>query len=516
MRVSDQNNIADYFLHRQVRRGLGDVVAIIHDSSEQGSGSKVSQVTYRELQRLTCQVGNGLKAKGIKPGERVVITLPDGPEFAAALFGICQIGAVAVMINTTKKPAEVQGLAAEAGAKLVIGGPSLDFVTAFKTLVSGQSDELDVTPVRKRADALWLYSGGSTGGKQKIVRQGHNSYIEVTKYLAQKYLGYSPSDRTLSIARLFFGYATGGNLFFPLSVGGTAILCSAWPTPQGIFEQAKTHRPTILINTPKMIIAMLDWAEQHPGECDLSSVRFMTSAGEALPPAAYERWKRLFPNVPLIDGLGFAEHWYFVSVDTPESIVPGTVGRIIPPMQVRVCDEAGNEVSEGQEGWLWVKGSAMANGYYNNPDATQAAFRLSPTDGGQWFVSGDLVKIVKDTPDGHPRLIYVDRADDSFKVSGQWVAAKEVSDCLGEHPAVVECAVTKYKDPETGLSKPAAFVLLKDGHHPAEEELKGHIREKLAPHKCPQKFVFLTGPLPRTPLGKVDRKVLRDLVVQAA
>ncbi|MBI3541166.1 MAG: AMP-binding protein [Deltaproteobacteria bacterium] len=289
-----------------------------------------------------------------------------------------------------------------------------------------------------------------------------------------------PHDLTLSVPRLFFGYATGGNLLFPLSVGGTSILAPEWPTAEGIFNQVKCHRPTILINTPAMIAKMLDWAEQHPNECDLSSIRLMTSAGEKLPSSIYDRWVRIFPNTPLCDGLGFAEHWYFVSVNRPGEIRPGTVGRIIPSLDVMICDEEGKQLSDGEEG--------------------AASFR----DG--WFVPGDLAKLVPDI-DGHRRLVYVGRSGSYFKVSGRWVNADEVTDTLLQHSAVAECTVLPYED-QGGLTKPAAFVVLRPDHQVDEDTLKTYVLTKLEGYKCPQRVIFLAE-LPRTPLGKVDLAALK-------
>src|SRR5947207_2280649 len=172
-------------------------------------------------------------------------------------------------------------------------------------------------------------------------------------------MGYQEDDVTLSVPKLFFGYATGSNLFFPFSVGASAAL---WPEPataEAVFANIARYQPTILINTPKMVADMLG----HPvaGSSDLSCLRFATSAGEALPPSLYRRWQATF-GVELCDGLGTAEMWHVFVTNTPGAVRPGTLGRAVPGFDVRVRDAEGGDVPDGEVGRLWVRGASRALG----------------------------------------------------------------------------------------------------------------------------------------------------------
>lgn len=164
------------------------------------------------------------------------------------------------------------------------------------------SDELDAFPTDPDDPALWLFSGGATG-RPKAVVQTHRSFAYTTECYAKGALGYREDDVTMSVPKLFFGYATGSNLFFPFAVGAAAVLFPEHPTPEAVFEKIARHRPSILINVPTLVNRMV--AHPEAGRQDLSSLRFATSAGEALPVPLYRRWKETF-GVELLDGLGTA------------------------------------------------------------------------------------------------------------------------------------------------------------------------------------------------------------------
>ena len=502
-------NIADYFLDERIRDGQGDRIALRLDNRE---------LTYSEVQSLANRFGRVLRNLGVRQEERVLIALPDGPEFVGALFGTLKIGAVVVMLNPQLKPDAFAALfdysraaclvldgsvleTFEAAAQqashrprfLVVGKTSADH-PAFEEESSRVTDELDTVPTHRDDPAIWLFSGGTTG-RPKAVVQSHNSFANTTECYAKEALGYREDDVTLSVPKLYFGYATGSNLFFPFSVGATSVLFSEHPTPEVLFDKIRRHRPTILINVPTMINKMVS----HPAAAsqDLSSLRFATSAGEALPVPLYHRWQETF-GVELLDGLGTAEMWHIFVTNLPDAVRPGTLGRVVPGFELRVCDEGGREVPAGQVGRLWVRGNSRAIGYWQNMPKTAAAFH------GEWFVGGDLV-----SRDGDGYVTYCGRGDDVLKVAGKWLAPQEVESCLMKHPAVAECAVVGVENKD-GLTKPYAFVVPKNPPHDLENELKQFVLEHLAPYKHPRKVILLDT-LPRTHLGKVDRGKLKAL-----
>jgi acyl-coenzyme A synthetase/AMP-(fatty) acid ligase len=282
-------------------------------------------------------------------------------------------------------------------------------------------------------------------------------------------------------------------LFFPFSVGASAVLFPERSTPDAIFDQIRRHRPTVLINVPTMVQQMVAYAQANPQ--DLSCLRLATSAGEALPPELYDRWSRAF-GVELLDGLGTAEMWHIFLSNRPGDITPGTLGRAVPGFEVKLCDDDGREVPDGETGALWVKGDSRAIGYWQRMDETMRAFR------GEWYVSGDMLR---KNADG--TFVYCGRSDDMLKVSGKWLAPGELENCLLQHPGVKEAAVVGVKTPD-GLVKPVAFVVARGAGGPElASELQQFAKTRLEPYKYPREVVFLDA-LPRTHLGKVDRGAL--------
>ena len=257
-------------------------------------------------------------------------------------------------------------------------------------------------------------------------------------------LGLTADDITLSVPKLFFGYALGSNVFFPFSVGASCVLFAERSTPDAIFAAIARHRPTVLINVPTMVQQMVS----HPAAAtqDVSSLRLSTSAGEALPAELYARWQETF-GVELLDGLGTAEMWHIFISNRPGQVVPGTLGHVVPGFEVELCDGDGQPVPDGEVGALWVKGDSRAIAYWQRMGDTAHAFR------GEWYVSGDMLR---KNADG--TFVYCGRADDMLKVSGKWLAPSELENCLLQHDRVREVAVVGVKNAD-GLVKPCAFVV---------------------------------------------------------
>lgn len=489
-------NIADWLLDARVREGRGDRPALL---TERGT------LTYRDVQGLANRFGHLLREAGVEPEQRVIIALPDGPEFVAALFGTLKIGAVVVMVNpqlaadaiayfydyTRATVALVhRDTAAPFEEARASGGRHLKAVITVDRLP--ERTQLETFPSHRDDAAIWLFSGGTTG-RPKAVVQSHASFANTTVCYGQGVLGLTERDITLAVPKLFFGYATGSNLFFPFSVGAAAALFPERCTAEVLFEKIARFRPTILVNVPTMVNQMV----AHPAarQQDLSCFRLATSAGEALPVELYDRWKKIF-GVELLDGLGTAEMWHIFISNRPGGVKPGTLGTAVPGFDVKVCDEAGTELPDDTVGMLWVRGNSRAIGYWQQMERTRAAFR------GEWYVSGDLIRRDRD---GY--FTYCGRADELLKVAGKWLAPQEVESCLLQHPLVKEVAVVGIED-ANGLTKPHAFVVAAEQRPGLAEELQAFARERLEAYKAPRAVRFLDV-LPRTHLGKVDRGKLR-------
>ncbi len=522
-------NLSEYCLGDRIQEGMEGRRALVWDGDT---------LTYGDLLRLASRYGNLLAAAGIRPEERVLIALPDTPAWPAALFGILRRGAVAVLVNPHLPPDQVRYLWRYTGARAAFVDDEVEEVfahaaeglpapptllnpgsPAFRRELEAASPDLDPHPTHRDDAAIWLFSGGTTGHPKAVV-QPHRSFANTTELYGKGVLGLGPDDVTLSVPKLFFGYATGINLLFPLSVGATAALFPERCTAPALVERIRTFRPTVLVNVPTMVNHLLALREEGGGGSGageggaegggagpgvglggaLASLRLSTSAGEALPRGLHRRWSEAF-GVPLLDGLGTAEMWHIFISNRIGATRPGSLGKVVPGFDVRVCDDRGRELPRDEVGWLHVRGGSRAIGYWREMEKTQWAFR------GEWYVSGDMISM---DPEGW--VTYHGRGDDMLKVGGKWLSPAQLEDCLLAHPAVGEVVVVGVATPE-GLVKPHAFVLPAPDVTPGPElaaALQEWTKSRLEPYKYPRGVTFLEN-FPRTHLGKVDRgKLARE------
>lgn len=513
------SNIADYFLDERIREGRGRRVAVRTASGD---------TTYAELRARANQFANAFAGMGAGPGERVLVALPDVPDFAAALFGVVKTGAAAVMANPRLPHRQMRELLAYVEPRAGVVDESrvehfrrarrgLDGAPALLTMgedpgrpgrrTGGRDDDRGGSAVDAASPefsnyapgpddpAVLLFSGGTTGVPKAVV-QGHASFVNSTERYAKGVLGLGSDDITLSVPKLYFGYATGSNLFFPLSVGASAVLFPERCTADEVFRQIARHRPTVLVNVPTMVNQMV--AHPNAEAQDLGCLRLATSAGEALPRGLHRRWNDTF-GVELLDGLGTAEMWHVFISNRPGQVHPGTLGAAVPGFEVSLLDEQGREAAPGETGRMRVRGGSLAQGYWRRPEDTRSAFV------GGWYVSGDMM-----TRDADGRFAYRGRADDLLKVAGKWVSPAEVENCLMECPEVKEAAVAGVKTPDE-LVVPEAFLVARPGTTAdvAATAARERLAERLQPYKHPRRLHFLDA-LPRTHLGKVDRGALKS------
>ena len=359
-------NLAAHLLDARLVAGQGARAAI---------RTRSRTFSYADVARLSAQYAHLLAADDIRPEERVIVALPDGPDFAGALFGILRLGSVVVMVNPDAPPDLIQYFLEYSRATAAfVPADRADLFTRVSAglprrarlytvgdveLAARRDTQPDAfVPFDSHRDdaAIWLFSGGTTGRPKGVV-QTHRSFANTTALYGHGVLGVREDDVTISVPKLFFGYATGANLFFPFSAGASSVLFPERCTPATLFAEIARHRPTILINVPTMIQQMVSHPEASSQ--DLSCLRLATSAGEALPAELHERWIQTF-GVELLDGLGTAEMWHIFISNQPGASVPGTLGRVVPGFEVKLCDADGNEVGDGEAGVLWVKGESRA------------------------------------------------------------------------------------------------------------------------------------------------------------
>lgn len=491
MNWPDPLNGYQFFLGARIEEGNSERVALHLDHDT---------MTFGQVADLAARFAAVLVDHQVKREDRVLILLPDGPEYVATLFATLKVGAVVVMLNPGLTDEATGAIVDSARPSVVmvgerdasrIEGLNSVWKPRIVPVAPGWMPNRKVETVAATSPddpAMWLFSGGTTG-VPKAVPQTHRSLVNTTRRYGQGVLGLTQDDITIAVPKLYFGYATGSNLLFPFSVGASTVLFDAPATPAELFARIERHRPTVLVNVPSAINQML--AEST--EVDMSSLRLATSAGEALPESLHHRWLDRF-GVELLDGLGTAEMWHIFVSNRPGAARPGSVGQVVPGFEIKACDEAGVEVPAGEVGRLWVKGDSLGLGYWDDPELTAVAFRKP------WFVGGDLISV---DADGY--VTHRGRADDAIKVKGKWFRPQELESVLLEHPAVGQCAVIAVDD-EAGLTRPVAFVV---ANQPVEaEQLVEWSLAHLEAYKHPRKVYFVDR-LPLTHLGKVDRGALR-------
>jgi benzoate-CoA ligase family protein len=540
----DAWNLADYFLFDRLAEGLADKSAILFGDRRYTYGD-----TAERVRALAAFFGS----RGVGREERVLIVLPDTPAFAWAFFATLRAGAVVAMGNPEAPSADLAYLLGYTRATVVItiprvaaaiadalhgaspkalvispevptGGDVEGPVPAFESgsarpialadaLAAGRTAP-DAPPQTHRDDiAIWLFTSGSTG-RSKAAMHTHRDFAFNTEVFAKRTVGYRRDDVTVSVPRLFFGYATGTNLMFPFAVGATTALFAERPTPESLTLAIERHRPTVVTNVPTMMSKLLEHDDARAAagapRLDLASVRFHLSAGEALPPALLTRFTERFRS-DVYDGIGSAEMFHIYCSNRPGDIKPGSLGRVVEGYEIKILssDAVGPgapELPRGETGVMWVKGDSVALGYFQDRDKSWSTFS------GHWCRTGDLFRLDED---GY--LWFSGRADDLLKVGGIWCAPVEVEDCLAHHPAVALAAVIGAED--EGLTKPKAFVVLREDAARAAagdaarerlaEELKAHVRERLSKHKYPRWVVFVSD-VPKNDRGKVDKKTLKE------
>jgi 4-hydroxybenzoate-CoA ligase len=282
-----------------------------------------------------------------------------------------------------------------------------------------------------------------------------------------------------------------------MSVGASTILNAERPTPAVMFALLSKYHPTIFYGVPTLFAAMLNDETLRQERCG-TRLRICTSAGEALPESVGKSWKARF-GVDILDGVGSTELLHIFLSNAPGDIKYGSSGRPVPGYQVRLVNESGEDVADGEVGEMVVHAPSAGEGYWNQRNKSRSTFE------GYWTRTGD--KYIRE-PDG--RYIFCGRSDDMFKVSGIWVSPFEVESALITHPSVLEAAVVPEADPE-GLLKPKAFVVLRPEAktNGLDEALKDHVKQKIGVWKYPR-WIEVVQSLPKTATGKIQRFKLRE------
>ena len=491
-------NAAEDLLGGNLKAGRGGKLAYIDDSG---------QCTFAELAERANRFGNHLLSLGLRMEDRILIAMHDSIDWPVAFLGAIKAGIVPVAVNTLLTPKDYEYMLADSRAKALLVSPPLKvqfepflsklpflkhfIVSPFDFLSSGNPN-LDAAPTTSDDACFWLYSSGSTGMPKGTVHV-HSSMRLTAELYAGGVLGLKESDVIFSAAKFFFAYGLGNSLSFPLAVGATTVLMAERPTPDAVFRRLTQRKPTLFFGVPTLYAGML--ASPAFPEKESLHLRSCISAGEALPPQIATSFKEK-TGVDILDGIGSTEMLHIFLSNRPGDFRLGTTGKAVPGYELKLVDEQGAEVKQGELGELLIKGPTAANLYWNNRAKSRSTFQ------GEWARSGD--KYSRDA-DGY--YAYGGRTDDMLKVSGIWVSPAEVEAALVSHDAVLEAAVVGKED-EQKLVKPKAFVVLKPGKQASVEELQVYVKSKLAPYKYPR-WIEFASELPKTATGKIQRFKLR-------
>ncbi|HYK83594.1 MAG TPA: benzoate-CoA ligase family protein [Gemmatimonadales bacterium] len=506
-------NAATWFVDRHVGEGRADRLALVHEGAH---------LSYAAVAAGANRAGNALRELGVRMEERVLLLLPDCPEFVYAFWGTLKTGAVAIPTNTLLTARDYEYMLNDSRAGVAIVGaefaaaiealrPRLPFLRhlvvtgrpspgqlAWDALLARQPADLEPASTSKDDVAFWLYTSGTTGAPKAAVHLHHDMPI-CCEGFGRHVLEIGPEDRTFSVAKLFFAYGLGNALYFPFHVGASSVLYPGRPEPGRVFEIIARERPTLFFAVPTAFAALLQ-AAGPARAADLGSVRLCLSAGEPLPKALYQRWLETF-GVEILDGIGSTEMCHTFIANRRGHVRPGSTGTVIPGYDARIVDDDGRDVPASEIGHLLVKGDSACAGYWNQHERTTHTFQ------GEWVRTGDKYR-----RDADGWFWYAGRSDDMIKAGGMWVSPAEVESALAEHPAVLEAGVVGASDRDE-LVKPVAFVVLAQGH-PASaalaQELQAFVKTRLAPYKYPRWIRFVSD-LPKTATGKIQRYRLREL-----
>jgi long-chain acyl-CoA synthetase len=490
---------------------MSDNLASILTESAEKHGDRIAvklddvELNYTILNEGAKRVAGLLKAKGLQPGDRVAIMLPNVPFFPAVYYGVLRLGCAVVPMNVLLKAREVQFYLEDSGAKLVFawhgfaeaaeegaGEAGAECVLVdpekFPQLVMEQEPVEDLADADADDTAVILYTSGTTG-QPKGAELTHAN-LKRNAEVSSKLVDLSHEDVALGALPLFHSF---GQTCTMNAVVATGAMMTQLPRfdPAKALEIIQRDKATIFQGVPTMYNAILHSDKRD--EFDTSSLRACMSGGSAMPGELMRNFEDAF-DTKILEGYGLSETSPVASFNhlDPDR-KPGSIGTPIEGVEMKLVDDDGNDVGEGEVGEIVVRGHNVMKGYWQREDATRAAIK----DG--WFYTGDMGKI---DDDGY--FFIVDRKKELIIRGGYNVYPREIEEVLYEHPAVQEAAVVGIANEDMG-EEVAAAVVLKKGEHVTESDLRAFVKERVASYKYPRKIWF-ADELPKGPTGKILKR----------
>ncbi len=504
-------NAADDLLLHNLSAGRGDKTAVI---DRDGAHS------YQQLAQRINQFANLVRQSGIDMEQRILLCLYDSIDFYICFLGAIKAGAVPVPVNTLLSADDYSYMLSDTRARMLVfseevrgamepqlsghrflhkvllsGASGVPGCERLEDAMAGLPTGFETAPTRPDDVAFWLYSSGTTG-RPKGVIHAQTDMRATADHFAAEILGINENDLIFSAPKLFFAYGLGNALTFPLAAGATVVLLTGQPTAESVADTINKHQPSLFFSVPTLYSMMLN--SGHIPSRDNTRLRACISAGEALPEAVLSQWQQA-TGLDILDAIGSTEMLHMYMSNRPGEVRPGSSGKPLAGYELRLLDDEGLPVADGEIADLYVSGPSSALGYWNQRGKTAETFQ------GRWVKTGDKYYL---DADGY--YIYCGRADDLIKVGGVYVSPMQVENTLLGHAAVVEAAVVGAMDDDQ-LSKPKAFVVLADDIEPSDElagELISFVRARLPAFKRPRWVEFVAS-LPKTATGKIQRYKLR-------
>ena len=463
-----------------------------------------SRYTYRHYRDQILGTAGLLKKKGIRPGDRVAIWLKNCPEFVGALFGVLAADAVVVPINNFLKPAEVAYMLQDAGIEWVIaesghaGLPELKTLHASLQVLDAETLPTEAAeipdPVRGGDDlAVLIYTSGTTGHPKGAMLSHRNLLANVAS--CRDFLDLAEEDRLVVLLPMFHSFMLTVGLLLPLLSGASVVAVKGLNSPKHMIAEILQNQGTLL---PAMA-ALFRALSQIPAGIEFTSLRLCVSGAGPLPMEILHGFNARHPRLPLIEGYGLSETSPVVTVNPPQNPKPGTIGVPIPGVEVSVQDDQGNELGDGVDGEICVRGGNVMLGYWNAPEKTAETIRNG------WLLTGDI---------GHRRsdgwYVITDRKKDMLKPNGMNVYPREIEEVIYRFPGVREAAVVGEPCERRG-ERAVAFVAMDEGQSLDEHSLIAFLKENLADYKVPRRAVVLPA-LPRNATGKILKTALREIL----
>jgi acyl-CoA synthetase (AMP-forming)/AMP-acid ligase II len=472
-----------------------------------------SSLTFRELEMASARFGSGLRARGLREGDRVALFMRNRPEYVIALFGTFAAGLVAVPINAKLSAGEVAVVLADSEARALVhdgglktqaaGLAPLDAVVevgeAFNALLALGAD--DARPVDVDENALaWLFYTSGTTGRPKGAQLTHRNLLAMTLALLADVCSFECWDRVLHVAPLSHG--SGLYLLGAIARGAENLIWegSSFAPAEVLALIERAGITVIAFMAPTMIVMLLD----APGAARPPSLRCVIYGGAPIHAHHARRMLERFGSVFVqIYGQGEAPMTItYLAADAHDPGDPDSLtcaGIAHPGIEVEVMDAEDEPVAPGQRGEVCVRGDVVMSGYWRNPEATRRSLR------GGWLHTGDIGRF-----DHHGRLWLLDRSHDIIISGGTNIYPREVEETLLAHPTVAEASVFGVPDDLWGESVVAAVVTV-PGEAVSEQELIRFCRERIASFKKPKRVLFVDE-LPKNAYGKVLRRQIREQV----